>query len=320
MPKFSSVNSMLGVLGRGAITANISVPVGTNTALAGQALFTAPGTTSWTAPAGVFNISVACIGGGGAGNHGWSGHNGFLGGMGGGGGALVWRNNIGVTPGVSYSLNVGAGGSDPGAGISGDGTNGGDSWFISPATLQAQGGRAAIGNTPGAGGVFTGDLGASGGGGNGGSGGALGGTFASSGGGGAGGYSGNGGTGGAAGGSLGSAGAGGGGGGGASGGSYGAGGGGGTGILGQGTDGAGGASVPAAGSGGSSGGTGVAGSFIAGGAVFGGAGGAYGGGGGGAILQWNAADGGDGGSGAVRIIWSGTNFGSRSYPFFANSV
>jgi hypothetical protein len=273
--------------------------------------FSSPGvvnnqyTYTFTPPFGVYSVSVVAIGGGGAGNHGWSGNNGYNGGMGGGGGGLGWKNNISVIPLQTYTVVVGAGGADSGAGIAGDGTPGGDSYFINNITVLGGGGGAAIGNSPGAGGTYVGT-----GGGSGGSGGAAAGLFAGSGGGGGGGYAGNGGTGGAANGSLGSAGSGGGGGGGSSGSSHSSGGGGGTGMLGQGSSGLGGATAAAGGFGGSSGSDGTAGSFISGGAEFGGAGGLYGGGGGGSIQEWTSAKGGSGAAGAVRIIWGS----GRAFP------
>lgn len=63
---------------------------------------------NWTVPAGVFSISVVMIGGGGAGRN-FSSGQGRRGG-GGGGGALVYRNNIPVTPGGTVQMEVGNGG------------------------------------------------------------------------------------------------------------------------------------------------------------------------------------------------------------------
>lgn len=52
---------------------------------------------------------------------------------GGGGGGFVWANGITVTPGQGYTVTVGAGGTGPGRA-------GGNSWFISEATMVARGG------------------------------------------------------------------------------------------------------------------------------------------------------------------------------------
>ena len=248
----------------------------------GESVYTTAGTFSWTCPEGVTSVSAICIGGGGGGG------NSFY--PGGGGGGLGWKNNISVTPGQSYTVVVGAGGSarsqtysSPGAGFPGSA-----SYFINTSTVRGGGGSS------GSGGTYTGD-----GGGNGGAGGSSGG------GGGAGGYSGNGG-------GQGSAGSGGGAGGGyQASGLQSGGGGGGTDIFGAGTSGAGGTSGSKGGKGGSGGDDGYgyssesgdAGSFL------------YGGGGASGSPS-NTVDpsfyrgGGPGGTGVVRIIWGG----GRTFP------
>ena len=134
---------------------------------------------TWFAPAGVTSVSVVAIGGGGGG----ACYNGSFY-AGGGGGGLGWRNNISVTPGSGYNLQVGNG--------SGGGGNGFDSWFISCGQVAGLGGGgAAAGCCCGSSYAYGGNGGsyAGGGGGYGGNGGSLG--WA----GGAGGYSGSGGTG-----------------------------------------------------------------------------------------------------------------------------
>jgi hypothetical protein len=270
------------------------------TAITGTGLTnTGTGTFNWTCPAGVTSVCVVAVGGGGKG-----------GGSGGGGGGLGWKNNITVVPGNVYTVVAGAPGTNS--------TNGGDSYFISTATVKGGGGSNGIGAGTGAGGTYTGD-----GGGNGGAGSAL--TTWGGGGGGAGGYSGAGGAGGngtAA--SFpsgnGSNGSGGGGGGGSAHSNSDSGdtkrkggGGGGVGLFGQGTNGAGAISSNFGGdpgSGGSGGGNGVQGD-----GAYGGAGGTYGGGGGGS----NDSSGGfsnSPGAGAVRIIW-GTG---RSFPTYSEAA
>jgi hypothetical protein len=69
----------------------------------GQEAFTAAGTFTWVAPAGVTKVSVVTVGGGGGPN--FSGAS-----TGGGGGALAYANNISVNSGCSYTVVVGAGG------------------------------------------------------------------------------------------------------------------------------------------------------------------------------------------------------------------
>jgi len=247
----------------------------------GQALFTTPGTTNWTCPTGVTSICVVCVGGGGAG-----GNTDVVNGTGaGGGGSLIWANDVQVTPGQTYTVEVGAGGTYAG--------NDGDR-SVFAGRFYAGGGRGGNGGTGRSNGgnwLVTGSSPAYGsqGGGYGGNGG----TFAGSGvgGGGAGGYSGNGGAGAPFGGFA-TVGTGGGGGGAVGGDSTGAGfGGGGVGLLGQGANGGQGGAAARYGGGGSGGANGSS-----------GPGGTYGGGAG--------YGGGNGGQGAIRIIW-GTG---RAFP------
>ena len=247
-----------------------------DTAGFGEVAFTTPGTTTWTAPAGVTSVNVVAVGGGGAGNLYNNGYN-----TGGGGGGLGWKNNITVTPGNSYTVVVGQGGQRTYNG--GAAGSGNDSYFINTSTVKGGGGAGAAPNNA-AGGSYTGD-----GGGAGGNGANITnknpvGTVVGSGGG-AGGYSGNGGQGGAnkqASPLAGQAGSGGGGAGGGDGSGYGDGGG--VGIFGEGASGAAGENMGNPGSGGT-------------GKVYGG-GGQY----------WEP-----GGDGAVRIMWgSGRAFPSTN--------
>jgi hypothetical protein len=281
-----------------------------------QIEYTTPGTYSWVCPENVTSVSVVCIGGGGGAGH-------FFG-TGGGGAALAYKNNISVTPGISYTVQVGVGGA---AGTNGNiGANGTSSSFTAGfGTMIAGGGEGGKGNATftngGAGGTYSN----ADGGGNGGTGGPRqtnqGGNSFAAGGGGAGGYSGNGGNGGGASGfstyQNATAGTGGGGGGG---GGWGpatnsnsditAGGGGGTGLLGQGTSGAAGtlnSTTVRGGGGGSSGNNGAT------PITFNdpGTGGLYGGGGGSRGGGISIPSAGPGASGAVRIIWPGD---TRTFP------
>ena len=130
--------------------------------------FTTPGTYQWVAPKDVYYVSVVCVGAGGGGSN-------TAYGTGGGGGGLGWKNNIPVTPGTAYTLQVGQGSTGAGQ----------PSYFISTSTVAGFGGGINNNNTSnGPGGGYVGD-----GGGVGGNGAYYGG------GGGAGGYTGNGGNG-----------------------------------------------------------------------------------------------------------------------------
>ena len=122
----------------------------------GQAEFTTPGTYTWVAPPDVTSVSVVAIGGGGGGSASTSGSSDVSWGAGGGGG-LGWKNNISVTPGQSYTVVVGAGGtgapSSPQTTPEGQGGAGGDSYFISDTTVKGGGGTGDWG----VGGNFVGD-------------------------------------------------------------------------------------------------------------------------------------------------------------------
>ena len=132
----------------------------------GQQTYTSAGTYNWTCPANVTSVSVVCIGGGGGGN---GGGNGVGGAGGGGGGGLGYKNNIPVTPGQSYTVVVGGGGSGDawdGPPFSANPANdGGDSYFINATTVKGGGGGGGLGNssaTGGSGGTYVGDGGGNG--------------------------------------------------------------------------------------------------------------------------------------------------------------
>jgi len=159
----------------------------------GAVEFTSAGTYTFFPPPGVTEVHVVCIGAGARG-----GRFNFTGDeYAGGGGGLGWRNNIPVAAGQGYTVVVGSGN---GAGYV-EGADGGDSYFISTATVAGLGGKTGriagttgttivgtitnlvIGFMSGAGGGYVGDGGGRGG-------------RGFSGGGGAGGYFGSGGDGG----------------------------------------------------------------------------------------------------------------------------
>ena len=231
----------------------------------GQQAYTSAGTYTWVAPSGVTKVSVIAVGVGGAA---------YVG----SGGGLGWTNNIVVSPGNSYVVQVGT------TGTATVGT--GDSFFCCRAIVKGGEGHPSTWDS-GPGGSFIGN--------GGGTGGATGASCGGGpGGGGAGGYTGNGGAGGS--GTDGSG-----------------GGGGGVGILGAGANGGGGGNGGSGSGGGGGGGSGTGPSgtnpTIAGSGGSGGTsgsnstGGLYGGGHG-----WGSSS---GGRGAVRIIWPGC---ARSFP------
>ena len=166
----------------------------------GQQAFTSAGTSSWTCPANVYDVSVVCVGGGGGSTRDEQGA--------GGGGGLGWANGIPVEPGQTYTVVVGAKGTPASSGNYAG--NGGTSYFIDTNTCYGGGGggtgrdRNGSASRPGYGGQgggFGGSGGTQQGGGYGGNGGdgnrsGLNDTGQSCGGGGAAGYSGNGGQGG----------------------------------------------------------------------------------------------------------------------------
>jgi uncharacterized repeat protein (TIGR02543 family) len=125
----------------------------------GEAIYTAPGTHTFTVPEGVTSISVVAIGGGSSG--GVSRSDGTIQSTyAGSGGALAYKNNISVTPGQQFTLAVGAGGSAVSRSTTGtsNGNSGGTSNFNGTSFLRAAGG--IFGNTNN---TFLGDGGARGG-------------------------------------------------------------------------------------------------------------------------------------------------------------
>jgi len=102
---------------------------------ASQQEYTTPGTYSWVCPTNVTNVSIVCIGGGGGGG-GYGApdaNNNGGGGQGGAGGGLGYKNGYPVTPGTSYTVVVGSGGT-AGSPYS-QGNNGGDSYFVSTSVV-----------------------------------------------------------------------------------------------------------------------------------------------------------------------------------------
>ena len=75
----------------------------------GRRMFGTPGTYSFTVPAGVSAVWVSASGGGGGGGCGYTSYS--LTGGSGGGAAAVMADSLGVTPGRTYTITVGSGGS-----------------------------------------------------------------------------------------------------------------------------------------------------------------------------------------------------------------
>jgi len=119
------INSVRGTFNTGRFGGGGSWPA--TTAAAGYQDYTGSGTTTqtytWTAPAGVWRVSVVAVGGGGGGSYQWSGG-------GGAGGGLAWANDIKVTPGVAYTVQAGGGGPRI-RNTYDNGARGGDSFFRS---------------------------------------------------------------------------------------------------------------------------------------------------------------------------------------------
>lgn len=101
-------------------------------------VFTTPGSTNWTIPAGVTSVTVETWGAGGGGKGGTVGLPG-----GGGGGGAYSKEVIAVTPSTSFNVVVGTGGT-AGSANGGNGGNGGSSSFSANTTnTTANGGSGA---------------------------------------------------------------------------------------------------------------------------------------------------------------------------------
>lgn len=113
-------------------------------------------TTTWTCPAGIYNVDVwVCGAGGGGGSGAWGNTSGKFGrsGCGGCGGECIMYRNVQVYPSTVYSIVIGAGGAGgvaaASAGSSGNrGTAGGTSYF-SNTTYSAQGGTGGAATSNG---------------------------------------------------------------------------------------------------------------------------------------------------------------------------
>jgi hypothetical protein len=129
------------------------------------------GTSTWTCPAGVTQIELLVVAGGGGGG----GTQETPAGGGGGAGGLIYRPSLSVTPGTSYTVTVGAGGTGGiGRAVGGSGGNsvfdtitaiggGGGGFFSGLSTTGGSGGGAAWRGTLSTGSVGTANQGNTGG-------------------------------------------------------------------------------------------------------------------------------------------------------------
>lgn len=166
-----------------------SIPTWYNPSLAppypayGQVIYDVPGTYYWTCPAGVVDVSVVCIGGGGSGGTGRTTYNSTTGKYtpvdncsGGGGGGLGYRTmrqggtgyNSPLVPGNTYTVVVGKGGYSSVSQWAP--SSGGISYFKDLTTCSGWGGAAGSSSTTagqtlngGTGGTYYGDGGGAGG-------------------------------------------------------------------------------------------------------------------------------------------------------------
>ena len=105
--------------------------------------FTTTGTTSWTAPTDVTQVEVLVVAGGGGG--------GCNNGGGGGGGGVVYNNSYPVTPGQTYTVTVGAGGTPntSSSGFTSQGNTGSNSQFGNLTAIGGGGGGGQGGSGAG---------------------------------------------------------------------------------------------------------------------------------------------------------------------------
>jgi len=141
---FFTFTVILSIISIVKIVTNISTLDRINISHAASQTFDSSGT--WTAPAGIYSITVECWGGGGGG--GGSTRRQSNGGGGGGGGGYAKSTNISVTPGQSYQVTIGAGGTGGGQGA--NGRDGGSSSFNNNTVVASGGSGGGVGNaTPG---------------------------------------------------------------------------------------------------------------------------------------------------------------------------
>jgi hypothetical protein len=134
--------------------------------LNGMAVFSTAGTHTFVVPSNITNLLVEVVGAGGGGGSGTGGFTSNFGGQGGGGGYA--KGVLAVTPGATYTLVVGAGGTGAVAGEDGTGSPGNATYFLAldgvtkllSATggLGGQGSQATAVGYGGSGGAGTGAI------------------------------------------------------------------------------------------------------------------------------------------------------------------
>ena len=108
-----------------------------------QTVDTYTSSATWTCPAGVTSVQVECWGGGGAGGSAkcFGGMGDYAYGAGGAGGAYAFKT-VSVTPGLTYTVNVGA---SVASGGTASAVNGNPSWFSTTSSVYAEGGAGGAG-------------------------------------------------------------------------------------------------------------------------------------------------------------------------------
>jgi hypothetical protein len=132
------------VLGEIVASANLTIVDTSLDPVLQTLVYSSVGSTTWTAPAGVTSVDYLVVGGGGGGANGYD-----RGGGGGGAAGMMLTGTLSVTPGESYTVTVGNGGTGGAdARANNPGTTGGDSSFSIVTALGGIGGQASRIYTP----------------------------------------------------------------------------------------------------------------------------------------------------------------------------
>jgi hypothetical protein len=132
------------VLGEIVASANLTIVDTSLDPVLQTLVYSSVGSTTWTAPAGVTSVDYLVVGGGGGGANGYD-----RGGGGGGAAGMMLTGTLSVTPGESYTVTVGNGGTGGAdARANNSGTTGGDSSFSIVTALGGIGGQASRVYTP----------------------------------------------------------------------------------------------------------------------------------------------------------------------------
>jgi hypothetical protein len=155
--KTNGQNLTAGDLGPGVWTAvyyagnfYLDTPLSKTPPGATTVVFSTPGTSNFTVPAGIYRLAIELVGAGGAGG----GSGGASSGASGGGAGGFSSKEIDVTPGQVIAVTVGAGGTSPGGNA--DGNAGGTSSFGAHCSATGGGGGKINGGTGGSSGLGSG--------------------------------------------------------------------------------------------------------------------------------------------------------------------